>query len=219
MLIPSSYKGYRWWKDFCTQGEIRFIHNYVQFPRYGEKTSACVDVTVVILGPQFEPWSSGPVISKTKTERLGATAPRVRPSAPSANEPQPTVAMRPPVLNEVTQGDCRDVIPLLPDQSINLCLCSPPYADQRKGHYPGVPEKDYPQFTVDWMDKLSPKLADNASVLIVIEPHVKQGVIATTCFGPVSCYGRSDGKNRDADLAQEGRRGLHGQHETPSTDV
>ena len=30
-----------------------------------------MDVTVVILGPQFKPWSSGPVISKTRIERLG----------------------------------------------------------------------------------------------------------------------------------------------------
>ncbi len=71
MLIPSSYKGYRWWKQYCTQGEVRFLHEYVQFPRCGEeKNSACVDVTVVIFGPQFKAWSSGPAISKARIDHL-----------------------------------------------------------------------------------------------------------------------------------------------------
>ena len=51
-------------------GRIRFIHEYVTFPRLGEKQTACVDVTVVILGPKFRPLSSGPVISRARIERL-----------------------------------------------------------------------------------------------------------------------------------------------------
>ena len=79
-------------------------------------------------------------------------------------------------INSVTQGDCRDLIPSLPDSSINLCVTSPPYADQRKDMYPGVPESEYPDFTVDWMSKLWDKLTDDGSVLFVIDPHVKAGV-------------------------------------------
>lgn len=88
------------------------------------------------------------------------------------------VPLPPPDINTVIQGNCLDMIPLLPNGSINLCLCSPPYADQRKGKYPGVPEEEYPQFTVDWMGKLWDKLTDDGSVLIVIDPHVKNGVMA-----------------------------------------
>lgn len=89
-----------------------------------------------------------------------------------------TLPMKKIKINTVTEGDCRELIPALADNSINLCVTSPPYADQRKGMYPGVPESDYPDFTVDWMSKLWGKLTDNGSVLIVIDPHVKAGVVA-----------------------------------------
>lgn len=89
-----------------------------------------------------------------------------------------TVPLPPPEINTVLQGDCRDLTPLLPDNSINLCLCSPPYAQQRDKHYPGVPEEAYPKFTAEWMERLVPKLTDDASVLIVIRPHLKHGVIS-----------------------------------------
>lgn len=80
--------------------------------------------------------------------------------------------------NSINVGDCQDLIPSLPDESINLAVTSPPYADQRKGMYPGIPEKDYPDFTVDWMAKLWDKLTDDGSVLIVIRPHLRKGVIS-----------------------------------------
>lgn len=90
----------------------------------------------------------------------------------------PMIDTERPAINSVMQGDCRDVIPRLPDNSIGLGLVSPPYAQQRDGQYPGVPEEEYPAFTVDWMTKLWPKLTDDGSVLIVIDPHVENGVLA-----------------------------------------
>lgn len=81
-------------------------------------------------------------------------------------------------INTVTAGDCWDLIPLLPEKSVNLVPTSPPYAKQRDGFYPSVPEAEYPEFTVGWMDRLIPKLADDASVLIVIRPHLHDGVLA-----------------------------------------
>lgn len=88
------------------------------------------------------------------------------------------VAAEPVDINSVVEGDCRDVIPRLPDNSIGLGIVSPPYAQQRDGLYPGVPEDEFPAFTVDWMMKLWPKLTDDGSVLIVIDPHVENGVLA-----------------------------------------
>ena len=193
MLIPSSYKGYRWWREHCTQGEIRFIHEYVTFPRLGEKQTACVDVTVVILGPKFRPLSSGPVISRARIERLAqegtskVDSSSVIPVAAKPEVKSPVVPLPPPALNTILQGDCRDLIPLLTNKSINLCLCSPPYADQRKGQYPGVPENEYPQFTANWMSKLWDKLTDDGSVLIVIRPHLSRGVISDYVLELDSC--------------------------------
>lgn len=89
-----------------------------------------------------------------------------------------SLPLGPMSINEANVGDCRDLIPKLSDNSINLSVTSPPYADQRKGMYPGVPENEYPDFTVDWMGKLWDKLTDDGSVLIVIRPHLKNGVIS-----------------------------------------
>ncbi len=84
----------------------------------------------------------------------------------------------PLAVNTVSEGDCFDLIPKLPERSINLVVTSPPYAEQRKGRYPGVPEGRYDEFTVGWMARLWDKLADDGSVLIVLDPHVKDGVVA-----------------------------------------
>ena len=55
---------------------------------------------------------------------------------------------------------------------------SPPYAEQRAGHYEGVSEEDYPDFTVQWMTALAPKMTPDGSVFLVIRPHVRDGVLS-----------------------------------------
>ena len=57
----------------------------------------------------------------------------------------------------VLHGDCLDLIPTLVDESVSLVVTSPPYAEQRAGHYEGIPEEDYPEFTVQWMTALGPR--------------------------------------------------------------
>ena len=53
----------------------------------------------------------------------------------------------------VLHGDCLDLIPTLEDESVSLVVTVPPYAQQRAGHYEGVSEEDYPDFTVKWMTR------------------------------------------------------------------
>ena len=78
----------------------------------------------------------------------------------------------------VLHGDCLDLIPTLEDESVSLVVTSPPYAQQRAGHYEGVSEEDYPDFTVEWMSALAPKMTPDGSVFLVIRPHVKDGVLS-----------------------------------------
>ena len=80
--------------------------------------------------------------------------------------------------SRVVCGDCMKLIPTLDDGTVNLVVTSPPYAEQRKGHYQGVTERDYPAWTVEWMEPLWDKLAPDGSVLIVIRPHVKKGALS-----------------------------------------
>ena len=75
-------------------------------------------------------------------------------------------------------GDCRDVLPTLPPNSIDCVVTSPPYAEQRKDFYDSVPEGEYPDWTVAWMDALRPALKEQGSVLINIREHVRDGQIS-----------------------------------------
>jgi site-specific DNA-methyltransferase (adenine-specific)/site-specific DNA-methyltransferase (cytosine-N4-specific) len=76
------------------------------------------------------------------------------------------------------QGDCRDVLPTLTPASLDCVVTSPPYAEQRKGFYDGVPEAEYPAFTVAWLASLRPALKERGSVLINIREHVAGGQIS-----------------------------------------
>jgi site-specific DNA-methyltransferase (adenine-specific) len=71
----------------------------------------------------------------------------------------------------VLQGDCSFFIPLLPPASIDAVVTSPPYAMQRAKQYGGVPEKEYPEWTVGWMEGLKTALKPKGSVLINIREH------------------------------------------------
>src|ERR1035438_3093411 len=86
--------------------------------------------------------------------------------------------MRQPKAGTIICGDALTLIPTLPNRSVNLVLTSPPYAEQRKRQYGGVPEKDYPAWMCRVMAALRPKLAADGSVLVVIRSHVRNGVVS-----------------------------------------
>ena len=79
---------------------------------------------------------------------------------------------------QLLQGDCVDALASLPVESVDAVVTSPPYAMQRKSTYGGVPEKEYPDWTVSWMCALKPALKDTGSVIINIRPHIKNGQIS-----------------------------------------
>jgi DNA modification methylase len=47
------------------------------------------------------------------------------------------------VLDQILCGDCLDILPNLPDASVDLIVTSPPYADRRKQTYGGVHPDEY----------------------------------------------------------------------------
>jgi len=61
-------------------------------------------------------------------------------------------------LNTVLCGDCEGLLKLFPDDSIDLVVTSPPYADQRERSYGGIHPDDY----VEWF---LPKAAELLRVL------------------------------------------------------
>jgi site-specific DNA-methyltransferase (adenine-specific) len=66
----------------------------------------------------------------------------------------------------------------LPPESVDAIVTSPPYAMQRKATYGGIPEKDYPTWTVAWMSEAMRLLKPDGSVIINIRPHIKDGQIS-----------------------------------------
>jgi len=57
-------------------------------------------------------------------------------------------------LDVMYHGDCLDVLKTLPDASVDLVVTSPPYADNRKRTYDGVPIEHY----VEWFLPISAEL-------------------------------------------------------------
>lgn len=61
---------------------------------------------------------------------------------------------------------------------VDVVITSPPYAEQRKKQYDSISEKEYPAWTLKWMDGCDKILKDTGSVFINIRPHIKNGVIS-----------------------------------------
>lgn len=66
----------------------------------------------------------------------------------------------------------------LPAEFVDAIVTSPPYAEQRKTTYGGIPEKDYPEWTVAWMDEARRLLKPDGSVIINISPHINKGELS-----------------------------------------
>ncbi|PJF32761.1 MAG: hypothetical protein CUN52_00140 [Phototrophicales bacterium] len=62
--------------------------------------------------------------------------------------------------NQIYCGDCENILKIFPENSIDLIVTSPPYADQRVKTYGGVSPDDY----VDWF------LPKSAEFLRVLKP-------------------------------------------------
>jgi DNA modification methylase len=75
-------------------------------------------------------------------------------------------------------GDCIQVMQSLPSESVDAVVTSPPYAMQRKATYGGIPEAEYPAWTVAWMSEVRRLLKPDGSAIINIRPHVRNGQIS-----------------------------------------
>lgn len=79
---------------------------------------------------------------------------------------------------QILEGDCIDLMASLPAGSVDAVITSPPYAMQRAATYGGVPEAEYPGWTVAWMEQARRLLKPDGSAVINIRPHVRNGTIS-----------------------------------------
>jgi site-specific DNA-methyltransferase (adenine-specific) len=77
--------------------------------------------------------------------------------------------------NILHHGDCRTVLPTLPDASIDLIVTSPPYADRRKSTYGGVSPEHYVEWFLPITAELRRILKPEGSFILNIKERVVNG--------------------------------------------
>lgn len=77
--------------------------------------------------------------------------------------------------NVIYNGDCTDILKKIPDNSIDLVITSPPYADNRKTTYGGVPIKEYVDWFLPISEELKRVLKPSGSFVLNIKERVVDG--------------------------------------------
>ncbi|MDQ3665741.1 MAG: site-specific DNA-methyltransferase [Acidobacteriota bacterium] len=78
-------------------------------------------------------------------------------------------------LNRIIAGDCLDILRSLPNESVDLIITSPPYADQRKSIYGGVHPDGYVRWFLPISDQLRRVLKPSGSFILNIKERVSKG--------------------------------------------
>ncbi|MGQ9656333.1 MAG: DNA-methyltransferase [Fimbriimonadales bacterium] len=79
------------------------------------------------------------------------------------------------LVNQILEGDCRDLLPQLPDACIDLIITSPPYADQRQHVYGGVPPDEYVEWFLPIAAECKRVLKPTGSFVLNIKERVVNG--------------------------------------------
>lgn len=85
-------------------------------------------------------------------------------------------------LDEVLKGDCAQVLPNIPDSSIDLVVTSPPYADNRKETYGGIPVNGYVEWFLPISEQIFRVLKPDGSFILNIKERVVNGERGTYVY-------------------------------------
>jgi len=85
-------------------------------------------------------------------------------------------------INQILLGDCLDVLQSVPDNSVDLIVTSPPYADQRKGVYGGIHPDGYVAWFLPRADQFYRVLKPTGSFILNIKERVVNGERHTYVF-------------------------------------
>ncbi len=77
--------------------------------------------------------------------------------------------------DKIFNGNCLDVLPKLPKNSVDLIVTSPPYADNRKSTYGGIPIKTYVEWFLPISSQLKRVLKPNGSFILNINERTENG--------------------------------------------
>jgi site-specific DNA-methyltransferase (adenine-specific)/site-specific DNA-methyltransferase (cytosine-N4-specific) len=80
---------------------------------------------------------------------------------------------------DIYNGDCQEQLQPLPDNSVDLIVTSPPYADQRKNTYGGVSHNDYVRWFLPISAQLLRVLKPSGTFILNIKEKVVEGERST----------------------------------------
>ena len=80
---------------------------------------------------------------------------------------------------DIKLGDCKEILKELPKNTIDLIVTSPPYADQRKSTYGGIPPKKYVEWFLPISKELLRVLKPTGSFILNIKERVVSGERST----------------------------------------
>lgn len=78
-------------------------------------------------------------------------------------------------LDRIFHGKCEDILPTFPDEFVDLVVTSPPYADNRKKTYGGVPVNHYVEWFLPISTQLRRVLKPEGSFVLNIKERVVGG--------------------------------------------
>ncbi len=78
-------------------------------------------------------------------------------------------------LDRIIQGDSLTALKSLPDSCINLVFTSPPYADNRKNTYKGIPIKEYVNWFLPIASELKRVLKNDGTFVLNIKERTEDG--------------------------------------------
>ena len=83
------------------------------------------------------------------------------------------------LITNILQGDSAEVLKTLPDNSIDLIVTSPPYADQRKSTYGGIAPDKYVEWFLPISEQLLRVLKPSGTFVLNIKEKVVEGERST----------------------------------------
>ncbi len=78
-------------------------------------------------------------------------------------------------LDNIIQGDSISVLKSLPDSCVNMIITSPPYADNRKKTYNGIPIKEYVRWFLPISSELKRVLKNDGTFILNIKERTEYG--------------------------------------------
>lgn len=79
------------------------------------------------------------------------------------------------IITKILLGDCREVLKTLDDNSIDLIITSPPYADRRKNTYGGIAPEQYVQWFLPISGQLLRVLKPTGTFILNIKEKTDKG--------------------------------------------